>query len=291
MWFWLAFFSAVAGAVDVILSKKALHKVSAAVLTWSLFALTIPILVCLALWEGIPTLNIFFFIGVFASSLVFVFAKIIFNNALKQHLISKILPLTAFSGFFTYVFGLIFLSESIRLLPLIGLLSIIFGSYILNADQAREDLLRPFKLLFLKKESLLFLLAVMLGSLTAILDKWALNNSTPTSPIFTGLMEQIIMSIMLGAYMIRRESKTWVMEIRKNIGILFLNSIVVLAVGLLVFYAYSNGGSVALVVGVKRLQIFFILLMGYLFFKDKPTKHVWTATIIMILGVLMIKLG
>ena len=291
MWFWLALFAAVLGAVDVILSKKILHKVSAAVLTWSLFTLTIPILIYLVLREGIPTLNQFFFIGVLGSSLVFVFSKTIGSGILKKNLISKILPLTSFGGVFTYIFGLIFLSESIRLIPLLGLLSIIFGSYILNADQAREDFLKPFKLIFLRKESLLFLLAIMLGSLKVILDKWALGNTVPTSPIFTILIEQIIMSTMLGAYMVGKESKTWTVEIKKNFGLLFLNSIVFLITGLLVFYAYAFGGPVALVIGVKRLQIFFILVMGYLFFKDKPTKHTWIATAIMILGVLMIKLG
>lgn len=290
MWFWLALASAVLGAVDIILSKKALQKVSAAVLSWSLFVMPIPLLIYLTFLEGIPTLNLFFFIGVFGSSLVFVLGKTIGSGILKKNLISKILPLTSFGGVFTYIFGLIFLSESIRLIPLLGLISIIFGSYILNADQAREDFLKPFKLIFLKKESLVYLLAIMLGSATVILDKTALNNTAPTSPIFTILFEQIIMSIMLGVYMIKRESKTWVIEIRKNFGILFLNSIAFIAVGLLVFYAYTDA-PVALVTGVKRLQIFFILLMSYLFFKDKPTKHVWIATVIMILGVLMIKLG
>lgn len=290
MWFWLAIASSILGAVDVILSKKALHKVSAVVLSWSLFALPIPLLIYLALLEGIPTLNLFFFLGVFGSSLAFVFAKTIGSEILKNNLISKILPLTAFGGIFTYIFGLIFLSESIRLVPLLGLLAIIFGAYILNADQAREDFLKPFKLLFLKKESLLYLLAIMLGSLTAILDKWALNNSIPTSPVFTTLIEQIIMSILLSGYLLRKESKMYFTQLKNNFGILLLNSIVFIAVGLLIFYAYT-GAPVALVLGVKRLQIFFILLMGYLFFKDKPTKHVWIATAIMILGVLMIKLG
>jgi drug/metabolite transporter (DMT)-like permease len=290
MWFWLALGSAVIGAIDVILGKKALHKVSPAVLTWSVFALSIPILIILSLWQGIPSLNFLFWMAVLSSSLVFIFAKVIFNSALKQNLISKILPLTAFTGFFTYILGLIFLSESIRIIPLLGLMSIIVGAYILNADQAKEDLWMPFKLLFMRKESLLFLFAIMLGSLTAILDKSALINTSPISPVFVGLIEQAMMAAILGVYMLRRESKTWAVELKNNFWILFLNSLVFLGTGLLVFYAYG-GGPVALVIGVKRLQIFFVLLMGYLFFKDKPTKYVWIATAIMILGVLMIKLG
>jgi drug/metabolite transporter (DMT)-like permease len=291
MWFWLAVASAILGTAEVILSKKILNKVSSSVLAWSLFTLSLPPLIYLSFLEGVPALNLFFFIGVFGSSLVFIFSKMIYNNVLRQNLISKILPLTAFSGLFTYIFGLIFLSEVIRPVPVIGLLFIVFGAYILNADQAKEDLLKPFKLLFLKRESLLFLLAVVLGSLTAILDKSALNNTVPTSPIFTILIEQTIMSVMIGAYMLKRESKVWFGQLKSNFVILFLISIIFFLTGLSVFYSYGDGGPVALVMGVKRFQIFLILLMGYLFFKDKPTKHVWIATAIMVFGVLMIKLG
>lgn len=291
MWFWLALISAVLGAVDVILGKKILHKVSPAVLAWFLFASTIPVLIVLAFLEGIPVLSLYFFVATAASSLIFVFSKTIANNALKQNLISKIMPLSSFGGLFTYIFGLIFLSETIRTIPLLGLFSIVFGAYILNADQAKEDFLKPFKLVFMKKESLFFLLAVMMSSLAAILDKSALISTVPSSPIFTMLIEQIIMSVFLGMYMFRKESKTWLSEIRNSFWLLALNCIVFLAQGLLVFYAYNLGGPVALVVGVRRLQLFLMLLMGYIFFKDKPTKHVWIATTIMILGVLMIKLG
>jgi drug/metabolite transporter (DMT)-like permease len=291
MWFWLALGSAVIGAIDLVISKKALRKVSAAVLAFSIFALTIPILIVMSFFEGTPSSNWFFLIGTLVSSLVFVFSKTITNEVLKQNIISKVLPLTAFAGFFTYIFGLIFLSESIKQIPLFGLILVLLGAYILNVDQAREDLLKPFKLLFLKKESLIYLFAIMLGGLTVILDKWALSNTFPSSPTFTLLIEQIFMSILLGAYMLRKENKTYALEIKNNFKILSLNSATNLLTGFLIFYAYSFGGPVALVVGVKRLQIFLILLMSYIFFKDKPTKHVWVATVIMILGVLMIKLG
>src|SRR3989338_5841292 len=290
MWFWLALASAVLGALDVILSKRILHKVSSSVLAWSTFTLSIPPLFILSLKDGIPTFNLIFYVGVFGSSLAFVFAKTIGNLSLKQNLVSKIMPLSAFSGIFTYIFGLIILSETIRLIPLLGVLSVIFGSYILNADQAKEDFLKPFKIVFATKTSVFFLIAVMLGSLTAVLDKLALNNTMPQNPAFTILIEQIIMSVMLTPYLLRNKSKTWVKEVKNNFLRLFLISIIFLITGLLVFYAYTDG-PVALIIGVKRLQIFFILLMGYLFFKDKPTKHVWVATAIMILGVLMIRLG
>lgn len=291
MWFWLALTSSVLGAFEIILNKHSLNKVSAAVLSWSLFTLSIPFVAYLAIKEGLPNINSLFFIGAIGSSLTYVFSKTITNETLKQNLVSKVVPLTAFSGIFTYAFGLVILSESIRIIPVLGLLSVLLGSYILNADQAKEDLLKPFKLLFLNKGSLFFLMAVMLGSLTAIFDKLGLNNTSPTSPAFILLIEQIVMSLMLSWYLFNKENRTWFKEIKNNFRMLFINSMVFLITGLFVFYAYGNNGPVALVLGVKRLQIFFILLMGYLFFKDKPTKHSWIATAVMILGVMMIKLG
>ncbi|MDP2692006.1 MAG: hypothetical protein Q8O88_00015, partial [bacterium] len=250
------------GAVDVILNKQSLNKVSAPVLTWSLFTLSIPPLIFIVIRSGVPDLNQIFFVGTIGSSLAFVFSKTITNHTLKQNLLSKVFPLTAFSGIFTYIFGLILLSETIRLTPLLGVLSVILGSYILNADQAKEDFLMPFKLLFTKKASIFFLIAIMLGSITAVFDKLAMNNTMPTNPAFTILVEQVIMSAMLTAYLLRIESKTWVNQLKDNFWILFLNSIVFLIVVFLVFYAYI-GGPVVLVLGIKRLQIFFILLMSY----------------------------
>jgi uncharacterized membrane protein len=290
MWFWLALCSAVFGALDVVLTKKALYKVSSSVLAWAVFTLSIPFFIFLVFLNGIPSLNLAFFIAVVSSSVVYIFSKIIFNNALQQNLISKLLPLTSFGGVFTYIFGLIFLSESIRPVPLVGLFIVIFGTYILNADQAKEDLLKPFKLIFLKKESLLFLVGIMLSSITAILDKWGLKNTAPESPIFITLIEQTIMSMMLFGYLLRKEAKSWSGQLKNNFLILFLNSIVFAVSGTLIFYAYINA-PVALVLGVQRMRLFFILLMGYLFFKDKPTKHVWIATSIMVLGTILIKLG
>lgn len=290
MWFWLAFGSAVLGSVDVILNKQCLNKVSAAVLTWSLCTLTLPFITYIALKDGTPHVNTLFPAAVIGSSLTFVFAKTITNETLKQNLVSKVFPLTAFSGVFTYIFGLILLSESIRPIPVAGLISVILGSYILNVDLAKEGIFKPFNILFSSKASILFLVAIMLGSLTAVFDKMGLINTAPTSPNFVLFTENALMSALLLAHIIRTEGKTWTHQVKNNFGILFLNSIIFLIVCLLVFNAYPDG-PVALILGIKRLQIFFVLLLGYLFFKDKPTKHVWLATLIMILGVLMIKLG
>lgn len=290
MWFWLALGSAILGAVDIILNKKLVHKVSPALLSWALFTLTLPIMIPFAAISGIPTVNLFFLVGILGSSLTFVFAKTLFNGALKNNIVSQILPLTAFGGLFSYIFGLILLSESLRLIPVLGLIAIVAGAYILNADQAREDIFRPFKLLFNTKGALLLLISIMLGSLAVILDKMGVINTFPKNPIFVIICEQVIQSAFMTAYLIKKEGKTWIPPLKQNFIFLSVNSLIYLAISFLIFFAYIDGPA-ALVIGIKRMQIFFALIMGIIFLRDKPTKHAWIATIIMILGVLMIKLG
>lgn len=290
MWFWFAFGSAILGAVDVTLNKKLLHNVSAALLTWSLFALTLPIVAIIALAQGFPSINQLFFVGVFGSAFSFVFAKTVMNETLKQNSVSKVYPLTAFSGFFTYIFGLLLLSETIRPIPVLGLSTIIVGSYFLNLDMARESFFKPFKILFSSKASILYLFAIMLSSITSVFDKMGIISTEPNSPVFVMLFEQAIMSALLFLFLVKKENATWLPELKGNFGVLFLNSLFFLVVSFLVFYAFLSG-PVALAMAIKRLQIFFILILGFLFFKDKPAKHVWISTLIMILGVILIKIG
>lgn len=291
MWFWLSLASAALGAVDIILNKRALNKVSAGVLSWAVYTFTIPLLIILSILEGMPVVNLVFWLSIIGSSITFALGKNLINDALKNNLISYIIPLTSFTAIFTYVFGLIFLGENIKAIPLLGLLSIVFGSYILNVDQAKEDVLKPFKLLFTTRASLLFLFALMITSFTAIFDKLSILNSTPSSPTFIMLMDQILMSVLLTGYLIAKEKKTWALQVKQNFWLLLLNSAILLVISYLVFVAYASEGPVALVLGIKRLQIFFALILGYLFLKDKPTKLTWIATFIMILGTIMIKLG
>ncbi len=290
MWFWFAFGSAILGAFDVILNKKLLHKVSAAVLTWSLFALTLPIVAAIVLLSGPPSINQLFFVGVFGSAFSFVFAKTIINETLKQNLISKVFPLTAFGGFFTYIFALLLLSETIRPIPVLGLSTIVAGSYFLNLDMARESFLKPFKVLFSSKASLLYLFAIMLSSITSVFDKMGIISTAPNSPVFVMLIEQATMSALLFLFLVKKEKATWLPELKGNFGFLFLNSLLFLVVSFLVFYAFVTG-PVALAMAVKRLQIFFILILSILFFKEKPARHVWISTAIMILGAILIKVG
>lgn len=143
MWFWLSLSAAILGGVENVIAKKILDKVGTAVFTWGLFALSLPVFGFLAFKDGLPSLNQVFFVGTVGSSLAFTISKTMTNHAIKKGVLSKLLPLSTFNVLFTYILGLIFLSEQISLGAIMGLLLIVFGGYILNAEGAQSDLLKP----------------------------------------------------------------------------------------------------------------------------------------------------
>jgi uncharacterized membrane protein len=56
-------------------------------------------------------------------------------------------------------------------------------------------------------------------------------------------------------------------------------------------FSAVGGGSVGLVATILKTQILLVLLFSYLAFKDKPKPETLIGSIIMILGVVLIKVG
>lgn len=210
-------------------------------------------------------------------------------DTFKKGFLSQIVPLTPFASIFTYLAGLIFLSEIIKPIPISGLLLVIVGAYILNADQAKEDFFKPLKLLITNKASLIFITAMLLSGLSAVFDKVGLINVTPSNPYFVLLSENIIMTLLLTGYMTHKDRR-WVYEMKHNFWTLLLNGFIYTVLAIIVFYGFQSG-PVALVTGIKRLEVLFILLLSFLFFHDRPTKHVLIGSLIMLVGVTLIKVG
>lgn len=166
---------------------------------------------------------------------------------------------------------------------------ILIGAYILNVDRIGENILAPFKILVTHKESFIFIVAMIFTSLTGIFDKFGLMNTFPKSPLFVLFFEDLIMSILLSIYLFKKEPK-WFIDLKQNFGILIVGSIIYTLLSLYFLLAITTG-AVALVSAVKKLEILFVLISSYFIFNDKPTKHVWLGSVIMLVGVFFIKIG
>jgi len=289
MWFWYALISALLSSVSVILNKKALYKINASLVSWSLFAVSIPFLLYPALKNGIPELNIMFWLASIGSVIFFGYAKTLALKTLKGSLMSEIVPLAFFSVFFQYVFGLIFFAENIKPVPVIGLILIVFGGYFLKVEEAKEHLLKPFKILITNKNAFLYLLAMIFMVVSSVFDKFSLLNMKPANQSFYLLLGNIMLTVLIGFYLARK-NKNLGAELKSNFWILLIGGIAYTIVSLSYLYGITTGALV-LVSGVKKLEVFFVLLLGWILFGDKPKRDVWIGSLIMLLGVVLVKIG
>jgi len=288
MWFWYALIAAIISAISVILNKRALKFVGAPLVSWALSAFSIPLLIYPSFSQGWPKINEIFFIGTVGSSVVFALGKTMSLDSMKKGHLSHIVPLSCFSSLFTYFFGLIFLQEYLKPIHVIGLLLILFGTYILKITEAKEDILKPFKLLFTNPISLVYLLSMVLMGASAILDKLGLINVFPSNPYFVLLVENIIMTMLLTSYMVKIDKK-WVTELRSSFSFLLVSGLTYSAMVIFLFYGFQSGPT-ALASGIKKLEVIFILVLSQIFFQDRPKKEVWVGSLIMIIGAVLIKL-
>lgn len=289
MWFWYAIGSALISAISITLNKKALKNVNASLVAWSLFTFSIPFLIYPALKDGWPKINNIFIFAVIGSVLTFTYAKVLALRSLKSSLMSDVVPLAFFAVLFQYILGLIFLSESIKILSIIGLIFVVFGGYILKVTEAKENFLKPFKLLISNNESRAYLFAMIITAVASIFDKISIKNIQPINQSFILLVENILTTILLTGYLIKKD-KNWTKNLKTNFWSLSINGLAYLVLSLLFFYGITTG-AVALVSGVKKLEVFFVLLLGWFLFKDKPKKEVWVGSLIMLVGVVLIKFG
>lgn len=289
MWFWYAFVSAFVSALSVILNKKALYKINASLVSWALFAFSIPFLIYPGLKDGIPQLNIKFWIGAIGSAVVFAFAKTLALKSLKGSLMSEIIPLAFFAVLIQYVFGLIFYGEILSMVSLIGLLLIISGGYILKVEEAKGDIFKPFRLLLTNKEAAMYMIAMVLMVFSTVLDKLSLINMQPVNQSFLLLAGNVVTVVIISLYMTRK-NQLWLGDLKKNFGLLSISGLVYTILALFYLYGITTG-PLALVSGVKKIEVFFVLILGWILFKDKPKVGVWLGSIIMLAGVILIKIG
>ncbi|MEO6508740.1 MAG: EamA family transporter [Patescibacteria group bacterium] len=286
MWFWFALLAAILGGVENYFNKKALHKVRPILMTWSAFALSLPFVILLTIKSGLSGFNTLFFVGVVGSSVIYIISKIMKNQSMKKSDLSKIIPLTSFGTLITYIFGLLFLSESIHILGIVGLLFISLGTYVLNLDKAKEHFFEPIIVLFKDNSSFVYIIAVAMGSVSSVFDKMGVINTTPYNPALTMLVENILMTVILSILLLKE--KGWQTDLKNNFGVLMTYSAIYTVVSFLLFTSFTDG-PVALVSGVKKLDLVFTLMIGYFFLDDKPLKHAWIATLLMVIGIVMIK--
>jgi len=286
VWFIFAFLSAFFDALKNVFSKINLKTIDEYIVAWSLRFFTLPFLIPLLYLIKIPPLKNQFWIALFVGGSLNVITTILYMKSIKSSDLSLTIPMVTFTPLFLLITSPLIVGEFPNLLGIIGVLLIVLGSYLLNIKQTTKGYLAPFKALLKEKGPRIMLLVAFIWSITSNFDKIGVRSS---SPIFWVIAVNTFVTLALFPIMLFKSQK-FLKKIFKNykplFSIGFFNGLT------LIFQMIAiNLTLVAYVISIKRSSALISVLFGHLVFKEKEVKERLLATIIMLIGVLLIMLA
>jgi len=265
------------------ITKK--EGVDTVVLSRFVFAL-IPTLAILPFF-GIPIIGPLFWPAVIVACVLDVAATTLMIKALDHSAMSRSIPLLAFSPAFVLITGTIILGEFPTIIGIFGVLVVVLGAYVLKLKLHSGHHLEPFRRLVREKWARYMLVASIIMALAAPTFKTVVINS---SPIFAMAVSfPICIAYTLVFTWIRREKVHIPTEPKRLIPLVLLG-LSLFSAAILVNMAFVTGIA-SYIVSIKRLSIFFNVLIGTLIFKESHAKQSIIAGLIMVLGAIIIGLS
>lgn len=285
-WYFLALIAAVFSAMAAIIEKKVLFKEKA--LSFS---------VTLALLNLIIAIPFFFFIDfsiltppglivLFIKSILGALAFLFVMLGIKNLEISKALPLLVLTPGLVAIGAFIFLQEALTQLEILGMVLLLVGTYILQLKR-KERFLDPIKQSIKSKGNYYIISALILFTITSILDKAVLKNFKVPVNAFMGF-QHLFLAIIFILFIIFSGKTTQIKPVFKR----SLKYMIILAL-ITITYRYTQilaikEAPVALVLSIKRISVFFAVIIGGKLFKDHNLLQRVIATAIMVAGAVLI---
>ena len=228
-----------------------------------------------------PFLNVkSYIIPGLALIIISLFSALLFLKAIKQSDLSLTIPLLSLSPLFSSLFSLIFLNEKLSYFQYIGVFLIIFGTLILYSKRITlGEILKSFKVLINNRSARLMFVVSLIWSLTPVLDKLCLKNSSIN---IHGFIQSFGLVILLTS-LLKRE-KHEIIGLKKNWKLILITTFTGILATVLQFYAILFN-YVPIMEAIKRsVGQLSSVVFGKIFFKEKITKP-------KILGVIVLSFG
>lgn len=289
-WYWLALISAVLSAAAAILQKKVLFEIPA--LNFSLIVSFFIAIFSTFLIDSntFKSVNSFSFLVLIAKSIINASAFLCIMIALKNLDISRTLPLLAASPMIIALLAFFFLGENLNLQEISGMLLIISGTYVLEL-KPNEKIFNPFRIFIYSKFHKVILLALLLISVSSILDKILLTNFKLPPVTFLIIQNYLFLFIflILWVFILKKSpEKNLLTGFSKNILILIaVIALVTICYRWLQFESTKNA-PVGLVISIKRLSVLFAVLIGSKLFKEENYLRKSIATVLIVSGAILI---
>lgn len=288
-WFYLALISAVFSALAAISEKKVLFRLDA--LDFSFFVSIITLIFSIPFFFDAPlslslsTPLIILFIKAILSALAFLCVML----AIKNLEISEALPLLALSPGLVAVLGVLLIQDTLVINEWIGLALMLIGTYILELRKDDKSIIDPFKsLLRLNKYKYVFF-ALILFSITSLIDRVLLKDFKLPAYTFMAYQQLFFAFIFTTIVLIRNKKFNEIFKpLNKNVIYLLL-----LISLFTVIYRYTQIeatkiAAVALVLSVKRLSVLMAVIIGGKLFKESNVLKRLIAAVIILTGLVIL---
>jgi len=283
MWIILAFLTAFFTSLTDVFGKKIIDKVDVYIISWGVVFFSLPFLYAFLVLQGFPSLGPSFGAALAVSTVILVFALVLYFKAIKSSDLSITMPMLAFTPLLLLVTSPLILGEVPGLFGVIGILLIVGGSYVLHFQYRHEGYLGPLKQLIRVPGPRYMLMVALMFSIGANIDKIGVVNSSPLmwiTMLYTGVAVALTF-IMANR---TRDLKSKIRSVWLVLGIMgFCN-----AVALVFQMTAITMTLVPYLIAVKRTSVVMSSLFGFLLFKERGVRERLIGALLMILGVFMI---
>jgi uncharacterized membrane protein len=227
-----------------------------------------------------------FWIGLIGGSIIYAYTNVLYMKAIANGDISTVMPMLSFTPLFLLVTSPIIIGEFPHTLGMIGVVLVVFGSYLLNLSESKKHLFEPFRALVKNKGTRYMLIVAFLWSISSTFDKLAVRNSSILQYLgFTSLF------IFFFTSLITIPNKKFKFEsLKQNKFILFRITFVTTLANIFHMTAISLA-YVAYVIAIKRTTGIISVFLGSKYLNETNIKERLLGVIVMLLGVILIVLS
>jgi drug/metabolite transporter (DMT)-like permease len=282
-WFFVALSCAVLTACSDALSKRIMEANDEWITGGIVLAISglIMVPVFVASRPGpVPTETLY----ILAAELPFeILGYYLFLSALRMAPLSLTLPLLAFTPVFAVVTSALIVGEWITLRGGLGISLVTVGAYLLNANLARQNLLKPLRALWTNHGSRRMLIVAFVWSLTTSIGKKGILIYGAIPYGFLVLWSIIVVFGLTNVVRVRRGYAEYLFT-GKWIRLFFAAGTIMAAAEVTHFVSLSLA-PVAYMISVKRLSLVFGVILGWFFFKEEDIRYRLVGASIMVSGV------
>ena len=212
------------------------------------------------------------------------FSALLFLKAIKQSDLSLTIPLLSLSPMFSSLFSFFFLNEQLSNIQYLGIFLIILGTLVLYSKKLTiYEIFKSFKIILKNSSAKLMVLVSIIWSLTPVLDKICLKNSSINIHGFIQSLGMITLLIFLF-----KKDKVQTENTKKNWRIILLTVFIGSTATILQFYAILTN-YVPIMESIKRsIGQLSSVFLGKIFFNEEVNKPKVVGVIVLSIGVYFI---